>query len=297
MERGAGRRWRARIAAPWCRGRRRRPPIPRLPIVEQDLEAALRNPASGRGWGGERHEVKCQSCQAISVFVDSRVAQRCDFCGSPSITRARVASGRHHAAERAAVQVQRRPGPRAHAQMVRLALVRAEPAQVGGADRHAARRLPALLDVRCPRRRALAGRRRLLLLRNRDLHRANGQTQMRQVRRVRWEPAAGSLEHFFDDALVPGTHGVHAGTAAQDRAVPDRDRPQALCAGVRARLDGGALPGRPAPGAGGQPAGPAGAGARAVRPAGAGRHAAQPAGRCRAIAAAPSSTCWCRSGW
>ena len=53
--------------------------------VEQELEAALRDPAAGRGWGDERREVQCQNCQAISVFVDGRVAQRCDFCGSPSI--------------------------------------------------------------------------------------------------------------------------------------------------------------------------------------------------------------------
>ena len=26
---------------------------------------------------------------------------------------------------------------------------------------------------------------------------------------VRWEPASGSLAHFFDDSLVPGTLGVH----------------------------------------------------------------------------------------
>ena len=38
---------------------------------------------------------------------------------------------------------------------------------------------------------------------------ATGQTEARQVQRVRWEPVAGSLEHFFDDVLVPGTHGVH----------------------------------------------------------------------------------------
>jgi hypothetical protein len=38
---------------------------------------------------------------------------------------------------------------------------------------------------------------------------ADGKSQLRQVQRVRWEPAAGSLEHFFDDALVPGTQGVH----------------------------------------------------------------------------------------
>src|SRR5690606_8853819 len=38
---------------------------------------------------------------------------------------------------------------------------------------------------------------------------ANGNMQTRQVQHVRWEPASGSLQHFFDDELVPGTVGVH----------------------------------------------------------------------------------------
>ena len=29
--------------------------------------------------------VQCQSCKAISLFDPKRVAQRCEFCGSPSI--------------------------------------------------------------------------------------------------------------------------------------------------------------------------------------------------------------------
>ena len=35
-----------------------------------------------------------------------------------------------------------------------------------------------------------------------------GHLQTRQVRHVRWEPASGEINHFFDDEPVPGTHGV-----------------------------------------------------------------------------------------
>jgi hypothetical protein len=38
---------------------------------------------------------------------------------------------------------------------------------------------------------------------------SKGQRRTRQVRRVRWYPSAGSLEHFFDDELVPASRGVH----------------------------------------------------------------------------------------
>ena len=37
---------------------------------------------------------------------------------------------------------------------------------------------------------------------------ANGNTQTRQVQKIRWEPSAGALDHFFDDELVPASRGV-----------------------------------------------------------------------------------------
>ena len=37
----------------------------------------------------------------------------------------------------------------------------------------------------------------------------NGQTRTRQVRHTRWTPAAGEVDHFFDDELICGSKGVH----------------------------------------------------------------------------------------
>src|SRR4051794_37209011 len=55
-------------------------------IVEHDLAEALRNvPDEQRGWQADKVEVRCQSCQAISVFDAARVGQRCDFCGSSAL--------------------------------------------------------------------------------------------------------------------------------------------------------------------------------------------------------------------
>src|SRR5882672_9776548 len=55
-------------------------------IHEHDLVAALRDFAQNRrGWQAEKISVRCQSCQAISVFDPKRVAQRCDFCGSSAL--------------------------------------------------------------------------------------------------------------------------------------------------------------------------------------------------------------------
>src|SRR5438046_1050517 len=55
-------------------------------IVEHSLVAALRGvPDDQRGWQANKTCVRCQSCQAISVFDAERVGQRCDFCGSSAL--------------------------------------------------------------------------------------------------------------------------------------------------------------------------------------------------------------------
>src|SRR4051812_4458828 len=55
-------------------------------VKENDLAEAMRAlPPEARGWKAEKRAVKCQSCQAITVFDPARVAQRCEFCGSAQI--------------------------------------------------------------------------------------------------------------------------------------------------------------------------------------------------------------------
>ncbi|HEY3555020.1 MAG TPA: zinc ribbon domain-containing protein, partial [Casimicrobiaceae bacterium] len=55
-------------------------------IVEHDLAAALRAlPDSARGFLPDARQVRCQSCNAISVLDASRQAQNCPFCGSAQL--------------------------------------------------------------------------------------------------------------------------------------------------------------------------------------------------------------------
>src|SRR6186713_1149401 len=55
-------------------------------IAEHDLLAALGTLQTREtGLARESIEVKCQSCQAISSFEPSRVAQNCEFCGSAAL--------------------------------------------------------------------------------------------------------------------------------------------------------------------------------------------------------------------
>ena len=183
-------------------------------VVEQDLQAALGNPAAGRGWGGDpslgaKREVQCQNCQAISVFVDGKVASRCDFCGSPAIVA-------HQALNDPITPQSLLPFKVGDAQM------RGSLRQWYGSRWFVPNKLKsaALTDtlsgVYLPywtfdaqasaTWRADAGH---YYFETENFRDGNGSMQSRQVQRVRWEPASGSLAHFFDDNLVPGTLGVH----------------------------------------------------------------------------------------
>ena len=178
-------------------------------VVEQDLAQALKNPASGRGWGtDERYEVQCQNCRAISVFLSKNVAQRCDFCGSPAIVA-------HEERNDAITPQSILPFKISDGQ------IRDKIRQWYGSRWFAPNKLKsaALTDtlhgVYLPywtfdahadaQWWAEAGYYYYTTETYRD---ANGNVQSRQVRHVRWESASGSLQHFFDDELVPGTVGV-----------------------------------------------------------------------------------------
>ena len=49
---------------------------------------------------------------------------------------------------------------------------------------------------------------------------ANGETQTRQVQRIRWQPSAGALDHSFDDTLIPASVGVSSDGAAGSSSRP-----------------------------------------------------------------------------
>ena len=55
-------------------------------VAEHDLVAALRGIGDdARGWQAEKRQVKCRSCNAISVLDPKRQAQNCEFCGSAQL--------------------------------------------------------------------------------------------------------------------------------------------------------------------------------------------------------------------
>jgi hypothetical protein len=178
-------------------------------LVENDLAKALRElPDEARGWLAEKRTVQCQSCKAVSVFDPERVGQNCQFCGSPSLVDYKEIKAPIRpqgllpfkvAESQVREQIRRWYASKwlAPGKLKNRALV----------DRVRGVYIPYwTFDAKavCPWE-AEAGHYYYTTETYRD---NQGRTQTRQVQHVRWEPASGLVEHFFDDEPVPGTQGV-----------------------------------------------------------------------------------------
>ena len=172
-------------------------------IVEHDLVAALRGiPDSARGWQAAKTSVRCQSCQAISVFDAGRVGQRCDFCGSAALVpheQVKDAFRPESLLPLRVPELQARERIRSWFGKLWFA-----------PGRFAARALTDTLkgvyvpywtfDARADADwTAEAG------------HYYYVEVSGKRERRVRWTPASGSLSHVFDDELVCASRGVAPG--------------------------------------------------------------------------------------
>jgi hypothetical protein len=178
-------------------------------IEELDLVRALREmPDDQRGWQVERRTVQCRSCKAVSVFDPERVGQRCEFCGSPELvdyeeikSPIRPQSLLPFTVGEAAVREQIHRWYQSKWLAPGSLKSRALVDTVKGVY------IPYWTfdaQVVCPWD-ADAGH---YYYTTETYHDNKGQTQTRQIRHVRWEPASGVVEHFFDDQPIPGTRGV-----------------------------------------------------------------------------------------
>lgn len=177
--------------------------------IERDLLQALQSIGDDqRGWEGQRVSVKCQSCQAITVFEPSRAAQRCDFCGSAAII---------------PVDQQTRPiRPEALLEFKVSETDVRDTVRKWYATRWFA---PGKLGVRALTDTvkgiyvpywtfdanvsadwtAMSGD---YYYETEYYTDSEGKRQSRQVQKTRWYPSSGHVDHFFDDELVPATRGV-----------------------------------------------------------------------------------------
>ncbi len=178
-------------------------------VEESDLAAALRQlTPEQRGWKSETRSVRCQNCSAISVFTPERVAQRCNFCGSPAI----VPLEQQQAPIRPSSLLPFRiPDEQVRDQMRRWYATRwFAPNRLKSAaltDTLQGVYLPYwTFDAQVHAQwTADSGYYYYETETYRD---AQGNLQTRQVQRIRWVPSSGQLDHFFDDELVSASRGV-----------------------------------------------------------------------------------------
>jgi predicted RNA-binding Zn-ribbon protein involved in translation (DUF1610 family) len=180
------------------------------PIPEHDLLAALgqitRDP--NRPDPEARISVQCQSCKAVSRFDPSRVAQRCDFCGSPAIVPYTATDRTIHPGSLLPFRVSESE-------------VRESIRRWYGSRWFAPNRLKrgAMTDtvrgVYIPYwtfdakvRADWTAESGYYYWVSQSYTDAQGRRQTRRVRKIRWRPSSGSMDHFFDDELVPGTRGI-----------------------------------------------------------------------------------------
>jgi hypothetical protein len=181
-------------------------------IEEIDLVKTLREmPDDLRGWKAEKRSVQCQSCKAVMVFDPTRVGQNCDFCGSPALV--------DYKELKDPIRPQSLLPFKVSQTQVRENIRRWYASKWFAPNAFKARALVDTVNgvyvpywtfdaqVHCPWW-ADAG---YYYYTTETFRNSQGQTETRQVQHVRWEPASGVIDHFFDDEPVPGTQGVDAG--------------------------------------------------------------------------------------
>jgi hypothetical protein len=199
---------RQKLVCPFCGTESPAPLAATGGVVEHDLAAALRGLGSeAHGWQADKREVRCQSCNGISVLDPARQAQNCPFCGSAQLVpyeETKPAFRPESVLPFRVSETQARDAIRSWYGKLWLApgalKRRALTDTVKGVY------LPYwTFDARVQARwTAEAG----YYYYTTETYVENGQTRTRQVQHIRWEPAAGELAHFFDDDLVCASVGV-----------------------------------------------------------------------------------------
>ena len=200
---------RQRLVCPFCGTESPARQDPGGAIVEHDLVAALRGIGDdARGWQAEKRQVRCRSCNAISVLDPARQAQSCEFCGSAQLVPYEDAKPAFRPESMLPFRVgESQARERIRAWYGKLWLAPSSLARRALTDTVRGVYLPywtfdAHVDAEWT---AEAG----YTYYTTETYEENGRVRTRQVAHVRWEPAAGRFSHFFDDDLVCASVGIH----------------------------------------------------------------------------------------
>jgi hypothetical protein len=178
-------------------------------IVEHDLVAALRGIGDdGRGWQAEKRQVRCRSCNAISVLDPARQGQNCAFCGSAQLVPYDATKPALRPESLLPFKVSEpQARDRIRAWYGKLWLAPSALKRCALTDTVRGVYLPYwTFDARVDAEwTAEAG----YTYYTTETYEENGRVRTRQVAHIRWEPAAGRFSHFFDDDLVCASVGIH----------------------------------------------------------------------------------------
>jgi len=181
-------------------------------IVEHDLARALREvPDSARGWPASKISVRCQSCQAISVFDADKVGRRCDFCGSSAlVSYAEIKEAFRPESLLPLTISESQARDRIRAWYGRQWLAPNAFSRQALTDTVRGVYLPYWTFDAAVHARWTADSGTYYYERRGD----------KQVRQVRWTPVSGEIEHAFDDELVCASRGAHTGLLHQIEPFP-----------------------------------------------------------------------------
>jgi len=179
-------------------------------VREIPLAKALREmPEDSRGWQDEKVSVQCKSCRAVMVFEATRSGQNCEFCGSPALVPYEEVKAPLTPESQLPFKVSQTQVRETIRQWYASKWFAPNALKVKGmVDTIKGVYIPYWTfdaQVSCPWT-AQAGHYYYV---SETYRTSDGKTATRQVRKVRWVPASGHLDHFFDDEPVPGTRGVH----------------------------------------------------------------------------------------
>ena len=199
-------------------------PTGEMQIVEHDLLQALRGVRDeDRGWQTAKVSVRCQSCNAISVFDPDKVGKNCDFCGASSLVPYEEIKAAFRPESLLPLKLSENQVRDAIREWYRSRWF--APNKLGSralTDTVKAIYLPYwTFDAQAfARWTAESGYHYYETEYYTD---ANGNQQERSIQRTRWEWSSGRVDHFFDDELVPASKGIDYSLLSKVEPFPTKE--------------------------------------------------------------------------
>lgn len=204
------------LACAYC-GHTSKVPVTEQEIEEYDLKAALEEmivAPQEMGYGDDKRSFRCESCGAVNTVDANIVSTECAFCGSNQVVPLEHTAQVVKPESLLPFEVDRRKAVVLFQQWLGRGFFRPSPLKKIAKEAQA-----RLQGVYLPfwtfdaytssRWRAEAG----YYYTTTETYWATGERgsrvqRSRSVQEVRWEPASGHLVLYYDDVVVPATHGA-----------------------------------------------------------------------------------------